>query len=171
MSRLADEPKSPPAQARDFAHPILARTLRKAATMRSFVAILIALSGCTTTPQGPSGVSGDRLFEEQSGAWPKLSKVSLCANGRFTIDTAVEVNTDVGTFVQDAPQPDAVTGTASGASREIDHLPITFHYAIAFGDPNVLTAPELTGTWNQLGDAASLDKASAACALVATFQL
>jgi hypothetical protein len=139
--------------------------------MRSFVAILIALSACMTRTAGPSGVEGDRLFEERSGAWPRLSKVILCDNGRFTIDTAVEVNTDVGTFVQDGPQPDAVTGTASGASREIDHLPITFHYAIAFGDPNILTAPELTGAWDQLGDATSLDKASAACALVATFEL
>ena len=79
--------------------------------------------------------------------------------------------TDVGTFVQDVPQTHTITGTASGASREIDRLPIMFHYTIAFGDPNVLTAPELTGTWEQLGDATSVDEASSACALVATFDL
>jgi hypothetical protein len=136
--------------------------------MRTFVVALITLASCTN---GRSGIVGERVFEVRSGDWPRLSKVTLCDNGRFTIDTALEVNTDVGTFVQDAPQTDEVTGSATGASRDIDHLPIIFHYTIAFGDPNVLTAPELTGTWEQLGDPKSVDGASSACALVATFNL
>jgi hypothetical protein len=46
-----------------------------------------------------------------------------------------------------------------------------FDYTIALGDPNVLTSPELTGTWEQLGDSTSVDQASSACALVATFSI
>jgi hypothetical protein len=133
--------------------------------MRSIILVL-ALASCTG---GPSGVTGDRAFEERSGAWPKLSRVTLCDNGRFTINTAVEVNTDVGTFVQDAPQSHAVTGTATGASTESHHTPFDFHYEIALGDPDVLTSPELGGSWEQLADSTSLDQAASACALVATF--
>src|SRR5262249_14096732 len=139
--------------------------------MRSVVIALITLASCTSGTSEPSGIVGDRLFEERSGAWPARSKVILCNNDRFTIDTGVEVNTDLGTFVQDAPQTNGVTGTATGASSAIDHLPIMFHYTIAFGDPNVLTAPELTGTWEQLRDPTSVDMASSACALVATFDV
>jgi hypothetical protein len=145
--------------------------VREAPNMRSSAAALIAVAGCTNPASGRSGIVGDRLFEERTDTWPRMSRVALCDNGRFTIDTGVEVNTDVGTYVQDVPRTHAVTGTATGASREIDSTPFIFHYTIALGEPNVLTAPELMGSWEQLGDAKSLDEASSACALVATFAL
>ena len=141
--------------------------MRYAAGMRSSIALLVIVAGCAT--HGPSGIAGDRVFEEHSGAWPRLSKVRLCDNGRFSIDTAVEVNSDVGTFVQDPARAEAVTGTATGASTELHHTPITFHYTIALGDPNVLSSPELTGAWEQLGDSGSEQAATEDCALVATF--